>query len=91
MTKQGRAGEALAISAIGSFIAGTAAIVVLQLLAPPLADLGLKFGAPEYVALMLFCFTALISVSGKSMSKGLLMALIGMLVACIGLLAPSLL
>jgi len=85
MTKQGRAGEALAISAIGSFIAGTAAIVVLQLLAPPLADLGLKFGAPEYVALMLFCFTALISVSGKSMSKGLLMALIGMLVACIGL------
>ncbi|MCL2165904.1 MAG: tripartite tricarboxylate transporter permease [Clostridiales bacterium] len=85
MTKQGRAGEALAISAIGSFIAGTAAIVVLQLLAPPLADFGLRFGPPEYVALMLFCFTTLIAVSGKRMSKGILMALVGMFIACIGL------
>jgi putative tricarboxylic transport membrane protein len=85
MTKQGRAGEALAISAIGSFIAGTAAIIVLQLLAPPLANFGLRFGAPEYVGLMFFCFTTLIAVSGKNMSKGILMALIGMLVACIGL------
>jgi putative tricarboxylic transport membrane protein len=85
MTKQGRAGEALAISAIGSFIAGTIAIIVLQLLAPPLANFGLKFGPPEYVALMFFCFTTLIAVSGNQMSKGLLMALAGMLIACVGL------
>ena len=70
MTKQGRGGEALAIAAIGSFIAGTLAIVVLQLAAPPLADLGLKFGAPEYVALMLFCFTTLVAVSGNSKLRG---------------------
>jgi putative tricarboxylic transport membrane protein len=85
MTKQGRGGEALAIAAIGSFIAGTLAVVVLQLAAPPLADLGLKFGAPEYVALMLFCFTTLVSVSGKSKLRGILMAALGMMVASIGL------
>jgi putative tricarboxylic transport membrane protein len=85
MTKQGRGGEALAIAAIGSFIAGTVAIVVLQIAAPPLADLGLKFGAPEYVALMLFCFTTLVAVSGKSKLRGILMAASGMLLASIGL------
>ena len=85
MTKQGRGGEALAIAAIGSFIAGTIAIVVLQLAAPPLADLGLKFGAPEYVALMLFCFTTLVAVSGKSKLRGILTAALGMLIASIGL------
>jgi putative tricarboxylic transport membrane protein len=85
MTKQGRGGEALAIAAIGSFIAGTIGIVVLQLAAPPLADLGLKFGAPEYVALMLFCFTALVAVSGKSKLRGVLSAATGMLIASIGL------
>jgi putative tricarboxylic transport membrane protein len=85
MTKQGRGGEALAIAAIGSFIAGTIGIVVLQLAAPPLADLGLKFGAPEYVALMLFCFTALVAVSGKSKLRGVLSAASGMLIASIGL------
>ena len=85
MTKQGRGGEALAIAAIGSFIAGTLAIVLLQLAAPPLADLGLKFGAPEYVALMLFCFTTLVAVSGKSKLRGVSMAALGMLIASIGL------
>lgn len=85
MTKQGRGGEALAIAAIGSFVAGTVAIVVLQIAAPPLADLGLKFGAPEYVSLMLFCFTTLVAVSGKSKLRGILMAASGMLVASIGL------
>lgn len=85
MTKQGRGGEALAIAAIGSFIAGTLAILVLQLAAPPLADLGLKFGAPEYVALMLFCFTTLVAVSGKSKLRGILMAALGMQIASIGL------
>ncbi|MCE5262651.1 MAG: tripartite tricarboxylate transporter permease [Deltaproteobacteria bacterium] len=85
MTKQGRGGEALAIAAIGSFIAGTLAIVVLQLCAPPLADLGLKFGAPEYVSLMLFCFTTLVAVSGKSKLRGVLMAALGMVIASIGL------
>ncbi|MCF6097018.1 tripartite tricarboxylate transporter permease [Thermovorax subterraneus] len=85
MTKKGRGGEALAISAIGSFIAGTITVIVLQICAPPLADFGLKFGAPEYVALMLFCFTTLVAVSGKSMLKGIMMATLGMLLASIGL------
>lgn len=85
MTKQGRGGEALAIAAIGSFIAGTIAVVAIQLCAPPLAELGLKFGAPEYVALMAFCFTTVVGVSGKSMLRGILMAALGMLLAGVGL------
>ena len=51
MARQGRAGAALAISALGSFIAGTLSIVGLMLLAPPLAAFALKFGAPENFAL----------------------------------------
>lgn len=50
MTKQGRAGPALAIAAIGSFIAGTLAVVGLMLVAPPLGRFALAFGPPEYFA-----------------------------------------
>ena len=52
MTQQGRAGPALAIAAIGSFIAGTLSVIALMLLAPPLACLALRFGPPEYFALL---------------------------------------
>ena len=54
MALKGRAGPALAISAIGSFIAGTIGIVALNFLAPPLAEFAVQFGPPEYFALTLF-------------------------------------
>ena len=64
MTKQGRAGEALAIAAIGSFIAGTVGALFLSFAAPLLAEFALAFGSPEYFGLMFFSLTALFSFSG---------------------------
>ena len=66
MARKGRAGAALAISAIGSFIAGTLGVVALTLFAVPLASTALKFGPAEYFTLMLFALTAVASLSGKS-------------------------
>ena len=85
MTKQGRPGEALAIAAIGSFIAGTIGTLFLSFAAPPLADLALAFGSPEYFGLMFFSLTALFSFSGSDMLKGVSAGLAGILLASIGL------
>jgi putative tricarboxylic transport membrane protein len=85
MTKQGRAGPALAISAIVSFEAGIFGTVVLCVLGPPLSKLCLKFGPPEYFGLALFSLTAIAGLSGRSISRGLIMAWIGMLMASVGI------
>ena len=69
MTKQGRAGEALAIAAIGSFIAGTVGCLFLSFAAPMLAEFALAFGSPEYFGLMFFSLTALFSFFRKQSSK----------------------
>jgi putative tricarboxylic transport membrane protein len=84
MTKQGRAGAALAISAIVSFVAGIFGTIVLSVLGPPLSTLCLKFGPPEYFGLALFSLTAIAGLSGRSVSRGLIMAAIGMLMASVG-------
>ena len=67
MTKKGRAGEALAIAAIGSFIAGIAGTLAIAWTGPALAELALQFGPPEYFGLVLFSLTALISFAGRSL------------------------
>jgi putative tricarboxylic transport membrane protein len=85
MARQGRAGVALAISAFGSFIAGTFAIVGLTLLAPPLAVFALKFGPPENFALLVLGLTMVGYLAGSSMTKGLLMACVGLLLGTVGL------
>lgn len=85
MTKQGRAGEALAIAAIGSFIAGTTGIVMLSIVGPTLASFGLRFGPPEFFALVLFGFTTIFSFSGRSLLKALICGLVGMLLTSVGL------
>ncbi len=85
MAKQGRAGAALAVSAIGSFIAGTLSIALLSLLAVPLANYALKFGPPEYFTLMLFAMTAVAALTGKSLAKGLLSMLLGLMIATVGI------
>lgn len=85
MTKKGRAGEALAIAAIGSFIAGTAGTVLLSIAGPILADLALNFGPPEYFGLVLFGLTTLLSFSGRQILKGIIAGLVGMVLACVGL------
>ena len=85
MTKQGRAGEALAIAALGSFIAGTFGTIALSFMAPALARIGLRFGPPEYFGLVLFSLTALVGFSGGSLLKGLIAGGVGMFLACVGL------
>ncbi|MBI3917057.1 MAG: tripartite tricarboxylate transporter permease [Betaproteobacteria bacterium] len=85
MARKGRAGAALAVSAIGSFIAGTLGVVALTIFALPLASMALKFGPAEYFTLMLFAMTAVASLTGKSPAKGLLATLLGLMIATIGI------
>jgi putative tricarboxylic transport membrane protein len=89
MTQRGRAGPALAIAAIGSFVAGTLSVVALMLLAPTLASFALRFGPPEYTALLLMGFFVLSYMSGGSMLKTLAMAAVGLLLGMIGIDAMS--
>jgi putative tricarboxylic transport membrane protein len=85
MAQKGRAGPALAIVAIGSFIAGTIGIFGLVFLAPPLAEAALAFGPPEYFSLMVFGFVVLSNVTGTSFVKSLMMAIVGLIIGTIGL------
>jgi putative tricarboxylic transport membrane protein len=85
MALQGRAGPALGIAAFGSFIAGTIGIIGLMLLAPPLASIALKFGPPEYFALMIMGLVILTYLAQKSMAKSLMMAGVGVLAGVVGL------
>ncbi len=85
MTQNGRAGPALAIAAIGSFVAGTAGVIGLMLLAPTLADFALRFGPPEYTALLMMGLFILAYMSGGSMSKTLAMAGLGLMIGMIGI------
>jgi len=85
MTQNGRAGPALAIAAIGSFIAGTVGVVGLMLLAPTLAAFALRFGPPEYTALLLMGLFILAYMTGGSMLKTLAMAVLGLLLGMIGI------
>jgi putative tricarboxylic transport membrane protein len=85
MAKKGRAGAALAVSAIGSFIAGTLGVVGLTLFAIPLTSMALKFGPAEYFTLMFFAMTAVASLSGKSPAKGMLSTILGLMIATIGI------
>lgn len=85
MAQKGRAGPALAIVAMGSFIAGTIGIFGLVFLAPPLAEAALAFGPPEYFSLMVFGFIVLSNVTGTSLLKALMMAIIGLIIGTIGI------
>jgi putative tricarboxylic transport membrane protein len=88
MARAGRGGVALGISAIGSFVAGTLGVVGLTFFAPALADQALRFGPPEYFALMVLAFTVITSLSGASPAKGVSMAMLGYLLSLVGL-GPS--
>ena len=85
MAKKGRAGAALAVAAVGSFVAGTLGVVGLMLFAPPLARLALSFGPPEYAALALLGLVALSRVSGGSLWKGLLVLSLGLVLSGVGM------
>ena len=85
MAKSGRAGQALATAAIGSFVAGTIATVVVTLFAPVLADYAVKLGPPEYFLLMVLAFTTVSAVLGKSTVRGLAALFVGLAIGLIGM------
>jgi len=85
MAKKGRAGPALAICAIGSFIGGTLSIFAMVFLAPPLATAALAFGPPEFFSLMVCGFIVLSNVTGASLLKSLMMAVVGLIIGTVGL------
>ncbi|MEQ1581800.1 MAG: tripartite tricarboxylate transporter permease [Steroidobacteraceae bacterium] len=85
MARNGRAGPALATAAIGSFVAGTLATILLTFLAPLVADLGLRFGPADYFALMVLSFTTVSAVLGRSLAWGLASLLFGMALGLVGI------
>lgn len=89
MAKQGRAGPALCIAAIGSFVAGTLSVVFLMLIGPPLARFALQFGPAESFALMVFGLTTVSSLAGDSLLKGTISTVFGLMLATMGLDLPT--
>lgn len=84
MAKQGRAGPALGIAAIGSFIGGTVATFGLVLVALPLARFALKFGPPEYFSLLCVGLSLVMGLAGKSLIRALVMGILGLLLSMVG-------
>ncbi|MFM9942019.1 MAG: tripartite tricarboxylate transporter permease [Hyphomicrobiaceae bacterium] len=85
MAKQGRAGPALGMAAIASFVAGTIAIVALMLVAPLMARVAVAFGPPEYFSLMVLGLTVLAFLTQGSIAKSMLMACFGIILGLIGI------
>jgi len=85
LARQGRAGAALGMAAIASFIAGTISVMGLMFLAVPLSEFGLRFGPPEYCVLMLVALTAVGLIGGGALAKSLAMAALGLLISTVGI------
>ena len=84
MARNGRAGAALAIAALGSFFAGTVATLLIAVAAPPLAKVALSFGAAEYFALMVLGLTGAVVLARGSMIKAVGMVLLGLALGLVG-------
>ena len=85
MAKQGRAGPALAIAAVGSFVAGTIGLIGLMFFSEPLARTALKFGYPEYFSIVLLGLTLITYLTHGSIVKGLMMGAFGLILSCVGI------
>jgi putative tricarboxylic transport membrane protein len=84
IARKGRAGAALSISAIGSFLAGTAACIALVFITPPLSEFALKFSSPEFFLLATLGITASASLGSASVTKALMAAVFGLMIALVG-------
>jgi TctA family transporter len=84
MARQGRAGPALGIAALGSFFAGTVCTMIIALFGPPLSEMALKFGAPEYFSLMLMGLVTAAVLAHGDMIKSLAMVALGLLLGVVG-------
>ncbi|MDN5301162.1 MAG: putative tricarboxylic transport rane protein [Thermoanaerobacteraceae bacterium] len=85
LARQGKAGKALGMAAIASYIGGTFSVVVLMILAPVLAKVALSFGPPEYFALAVFGLSIITSLAGEHLVKGLISGAFGLMLGTIGL------
>jgi putative tricarboxylic transport membrane protein len=84
LTQHGRAGAALTVAAVASFVAGTVAVVLLMLVAPPLADLAVKFGPPEFFAITAFALMALSRLTGGSLPLVVMLVGLGLALTTVG-------
>jgi TctA family transporter len=84
MARQGRAGPALGMAAIGSFIAGSIATMVIAVAAPPLAEVALKFGPAEYFSLMVLGLVGAVVLAHGSVLKAIAMIILGLLLGLVG-------
>ncbi|MFD2765481.1 tripartite tricarboxylate transporter permease [Micromonospora eburnea] len=84
MAKAGRAAQALATAAIGSFVAGTIATLLLVVVTPPVVSFAVSLGAPDYFAVMLLAFVAVTAVLGASRVRGFASLLLGLVIGVIG-------
>ncbi|MDQ0221141.1 tripartite tricarboxylate transporter permease [Peribacillus cavernae] len=84
LAKQGRAGTALGVAGIGSFIGGTVSILGLAFIGPPVAKIALNFGPPEFFALMVLGLTLVVGLMGKSLIKGMMASVFGLTLAMVG-------
>ena len=85
MARKGRAGPALGMAALSSFIAGTVSVILLSFLAPVLVKVAFSFGPPEYFALTFLGLTLVTSLAGESAIKGLMSGIFGLMIACVGI------
>ncbi|THF57207.1 tripartite tricarboxylate transporter permease [Pseudothauera rhizosphaerae] len=85
MARRGRAGAALAVSAIGSFIAGTISVLLLSLFAVPFSEFALHVGPAEFFTLLLFSMCSVAALTGKSLARGLFSMLLGLVIATVGI------
>ncbi|WP_234441564.1 tripartite tricarboxylate transporter permease [Streptomyces sp. WM6386] len=84
LARQGRAGTALGIAAIGSFVGGTLSVIALTLVAPLVSEFALDFGPPEYTLLALLGILLVATVSNGGLLKALIAAAVGLLLATVG-------
>ena len=84
LAQRGQAGKAIGIGTVASFVGGTTGAVVMTFLSPQIARIGLKFGPPEFCALAIFGLGMIITISGRSLLKGIISALFGLMITVIG-------
>jgi len=85
MARQGRAGPALGMAALGSFIGGTAGVIAVMLISPQISRTAIMFGPPERFAFLFFAFTLIGFLAGRSMVRGLLMGVLGLFLGIVGI------
>lgn len=85
LSEQGQAGRAIGIATVASFVGGAISVVLVTFMSPQIANIALAIGSPEYFAIAFFGLTIIATISGDSITKGMLSGLAGMLIATVGL------